>query len=80
MDLFCLHKFSLQTSLFSVVIAFFIYRAHGMQQPISEANLDLNLVKDFDGSFSQNLVNWFLNPVNKVNALQMWALISLNIE
>ena len=40
-----------QIDLFGVVIASVIYHAHGMQQPITEANPDLNLVKDFNGSF-----------------------------
>jgi hypothetical protein len=55
---------------FGVGISFFIYRAHGMQQPIFEIYLDLNLVKDFNDLFHK-LVNWFLNLVSKVITLQM---------
>ena len=36
-----------------------------MQQPISEANLEV-IFRDF---VSQNLVNWFLNPVSKMDCL-----------
>jgi hypothetical protein len=39
-----------------------IYPAHGMQQPISETSHEFT----FHDFFSQNLVNWFLNPVSKI--------------
>ena len=38
-----------------------------MQQPISEANLEV-IFRDF---VSQNLVNWFLNPVSKMIVLHL---------
>ena len=68
-------EFSLQTRKilagFDVIITLhinaLIYFDHGMQQPISEANLEV-IFRDF---VSQNLVNWFLNPVSKMIFLHL---------
>ena len=46
--------------IFVIICQILLYHAHGMQQPISETKTIL---------VSQNLVNWFLNPVSKVIAL-----------